>query len=48
MLPARISEELEDVFSTAETPLDSNDEGEEMRGPLTRIIFTCVGYLAVS
>ena len=34
-LPARISEELEDVFPMAETPLGSSDEGEEMREPLT-------------
>ena len=28
-LPARISEELEEVFSTAETPLASDGKGEE-------------------
>ena len=33
-LPARILEEHEDVFSTAETPLGSSDEGEETREPL--------------
>ena len=30
-LPARISKELEEVLSAAETPLVGCDEGEEMR-----------------
>ena len=34
-LLARISEELEDVFTTAETPLGCSDEGEEATEPLT-------------
>ena len=34
-LPARISEELEEIFSVAETPLASGGEGKEMRQPLT-------------
>ena len=32
---ARISEELEEIFSVAETPLGSSGEGKEMRQPLT-------------
>ena len=32
-LPARISKELEEVFSAAETPLVGCDEGEETREP---------------
>jgi hypothetical protein len=34
-LPARISKELEEVFSTAETPLVGSEGGEEMKEPLT-------------
>ena len=34
-LPARISKELEEVFSAAETPLLGCDKGEETREPLS-------------
>ena len=38
-LPARISEEPEEVFSAAETPLGSGGNGKEIRHPLTNYNF---------
>ena len=36
-LPARISKELEEVLSAAETPLVGCDKGEETRKPLSNL-----------
>ena len=44
-LLARISEELEQVFSAAETPLGSGGKGKEIRHPLTNYNFILLVYL---